>query len=160
MTRDHVLLALKDSRMKMETALRGLTDEQLLEPGVIGEWSVKDLLSHLTAWEAEVVTRLAKLQAGKKIQSVVPADDTIDSLNAKWYQAHKDRDLDRVLADFHGVREQMIRQVESLNDKQLALPLPWSKTDTIENLIAWNSYDHEPEHAEQIQKWRSSKSSA
>ncbi len=154
MTRDQVLLALKDSRTKMEAALRGLTDEQLLEPGVMGEWSVKDILAHLTAWEAEVVTRLAKLQAGKKIQSVVPAGDSIDSLNAKWYQEHKDRDLDRVLTDFRGVREQMIRQVDSLNDQQLALPLPWSKADTIENLIAWNSYDHEPEHAEQIQKWR------
>jgi hypothetical protein len=140
--------------MKMETALRGLTDEQLLQPGVIGEWSVKDILSHLTAWEAEVVTRLAKLQAGKKIQTIIPAGSDIDGLNAKWYQEHQDRDLDRVLADFHGVREQMIRQVESLTDKQLTLPLPWSKTDTIENLIAWNSYDHEPEHAEQIQKWR------
>jgi len=154
MNRDQILAALKNSRAQMETALDGLSETQLVEPGVMGEWSVKDILSHLTAWEAEVVTRLAKLKLGKKIQSIVPADSDIDSLNAKWYKENKSRDLDRVLADFRGVREQMIRQVESLTDKQLAQPLPWAETNTIENMIAWNSYEHEPEHAEQIQKWR------
>ena len=154
MNRDEILTALKDSRAKMEAALAGLTETQLVEPGALGEWSVKDLLSHLTAWEAEVVTRLAKLKAGKKIQSIVPADSDIDSLNAKWYKENKGRDLDRVLADFRGVREQMIRQVESMTDKQLTQPLPWAQANSITDLIAWNSYDHEPEHAAQIQEWR------
>jgi len=154
MNRDEILAALKDSRAQMEAALAGLSETQLVEPGVMGDWSIKDLLSHLTAWEAEAVTRLAKMKAGKKISRLVPEDSTIDSLNAKWYQENKDRPVDRVLADFRGVREQMIRQVEGLTDKQLAQPLPWSETNSFTNLIAWNTYEHEPEHAAQIQKWR------
>ena len=55
MTRDEILEALHASRAQVEAALTGLTDAQLIEPGALGEWSVKDILSHLTAWEAEAV---------------------------------------------------------------------------------------------------------
>ena len=29
----------------------GLSDVQLLEPGVTGTWSVRDILAHVTTWE-------------------------------------------------------------------------------------------------------------
>jgi hypothetical protein len=34
----------------------GLSDSQILEPGVQGRWSVRDILAHVTTWEEEALT--------------------------------------------------------------------------------------------------------
>ena len=36
----------------------GVPDAQLLEPGIAGDWSVKDILAHVTTWEEEALKHL------------------------------------------------------------------------------------------------------
>lgn len=43
----------------------GLPDERMVEAGVVGEWSVKDVLAHVTTWEEEALTHLPHILAGK-----------------------------------------------------------------------------------------------
>ena len=35
----------------LQESYAGLSESQLTEPGVTGEWSVKDILAHVTTWE-------------------------------------------------------------------------------------------------------------
>ena len=42
----------------------GVPDAQLMEPGVIGDWSVKDILAHVTIWEEEALKHLPLIIAG------------------------------------------------------------------------------------------------
>ncbi len=44
----------------------GLPDERLMEPGVTGDWSVKDVLAHVTTWEEEALKHLPLIIAGGK----------------------------------------------------------------------------------------------
>jgi hypothetical protein len=157
MKRDELLAALKESRAKMEAALAGLAEAQMVDPGVLGDWSVKDILSHLTAWEAELVTALAKSRQGKTPKLSGWTQSEIDALNAKWYKENKGRPLDRVLADFRGVRQQTIRQVEALNDRELAEPKPWLKNRPLFEYIRGDSFEHEAEHTAHILEWRRTK---
>ena len=158
MTRDEVLRALQDSRAQLEAALEGLTEAQLADPGVVGDWSAKDLLAHLTTWEAELVTLLAALRARRGQKPKWPASQAeIDALNAKWHKENKNRPLDRVLADWRGVRKQTVRQVEAMSDQELAQRWPWLRNRTPLDLIAGNSFGHEAEHMEQIREWRERK---
>ncbi len=156
MTRDEVLRALRESRAQMEAALEGLTEAQLADPGVVGDWSAKDLLAHLTTWEAELVTLLAKARRGQKPKW--PASQAeIDALNEKWYKENKNRPLDRVLADWRGVRKQTVRQVEAMSDRELVQRWPWLRNRTPLDLIEGNSFGHEAEHLEHIREWRERK---
>lgn len=72
MTRAHLLQALANSRAALEAAFAGLSEAQLRQPGASGEgdqpgsWAVRDVLAHCAAWEAELVTALAKLRRGLK----------------------------------------------------------------------------------------------
>jgi uncharacterized protein (TIGR03083 family) len=154
MNRDELLSALRDSRAQVEAALSGLADAQLTGPGALDEWSVKDILSHLTAWEAEAVTVLAKVKRGLKPGKLPSAQAEVDALNAKWYKENKRRPLDRVLADFRGVRAQMIRQVESLSDDDLAAPRPWFDGGTLGELVKSETVEHEAEHLPHLLEWR------
>ena len=46
--------------------------------------------------------------------------------------------------------------IGGLGDEDLSKPLPppWGEGDTLEHLVAINSYEHEPEHTQQITAWR------
>ena len=157
MTRDEILKTLRASRAQVEAVLTGLTHAQLTEPGALGEWSVKDLLSHLTAWEAEAVTVLAKVKRGQKPGKIPWEPAEVDALNAKWYKENKSRPLERVLADFRGVRAQMLRQVEALTDNDLAEPRPWFGQRALLEMIKAETFEHEAEHLPHLLEWRRSK---
>jgi len=38
-------------RTKLEQKIAGMTPAELVYPGTMGEWSVKDILQHLVDWE-------------------------------------------------------------------------------------------------------------
>lgn len=157
MTRSELLTALKHSRAEMDSALAGLTEAQMTEPGVVGEWSVKDLLSHLTAWEVQLVTTLGQLQRGQRLKSVPWTDEEAEKLNAQWSVDYRDRPLENVLADFHAVRPQTARQVERLTEADLSEPRAFLKGDTLAKMIAVETFEHEAEHLPHLRAWREGK---
>ena len=42
--------AIKKERSALDEYLETLTPEQMVEPNIVGNWSVKDVLAHLFAW--------------------------------------------------------------------------------------------------------------
>ncbi len=155
MNKAELLTALKDEREKFLQAIAGLTDDELAEAKVMGEWTIKDLMAHLTVWESELVTLLAFTRQGKRPANLQGLTGSTDEVNAKWYAEYKARPLDRVLADFHGVRKQTLRQVESLTDKEMVeSKYPWLKGEPMWKWIADDSFAHETEHIEHIRAWR------
>ena len=51
-SKEQLLDALDNSRESLLMAIESLPDEALLEKQAIGEWSVGDSLTNITAWEA------------------------------------------------------------------------------------------------------------
>ncbi|MEP7190540.1 MAG: maleylpyruvate isomerase N-terminal domain-containing protein, partial [Roseiflexaceae bacterium] len=59
------LAALAHTRAELLTAISGLGEAVLDRKGVIGDWSVKNVLAHIAAWEAWVVQALpARMTTG------------------------------------------------------------------------------------------------
>lgn len=157
MNHSELLKALAASRAEVDDSLAGLTDEQMVEPGVLNHWTLKDVLAHLTAWEVELVTALGKLARGQTPKPVGETDAETDALNAKWHTDYQARPLDRVLADYHRVRPQTIRQVERLTDADLTAQLKWLKGGTLHDLILSETIEHDTEHLPHIREWRKAK---
>jgi hypothetical protein len=156
MTKDEVFEALEDEREKFLEAIEGLSDAAMQEPGVNGEWSVKDILSHLIAWEAEQVKLLWQAKQGIQPSSVHFSNKSVDELNAAWYAEFQARPLDRILADFQAVRKQTERRIDAFSDKDLNDPqrYVWLKNFPLWEWVANDSFKHEAEHAAQIRAWR------
>jgi hypothetical protein len=156
MKKTELIQALKDSRAAFLGAIDGLSDEAMLEPGVVGEWSVRDLLVHLTLWEAGLVTLLFYVKEGCKPPPDENAADTMDQKNARWHAENKDRPLDRARADFVAVRKQTLRRVRALTlvDFEKADKLAWLEGAPLSKWIASDTFDHEAEHIQQIREWR------
>ena len=156
MTKDEILDALEDNRENLLEALEGLSDAAMLEVGVVGDWSVKDLLAHISAWEAELVKLLWQAHQGQQPTGIYFKGVPIDEINAVWSEAAKSRPLDRVLDDFISVRKQTILQLQHFSDQDLTDPqrYSWAKRHPLWEWIAENSFDHEAEHAVEIRAWR------
>jgi hypothetical protein len=156
MNKDAILKALEVGREDFLDAIEGLTEETLQQSGVVGEWSIKDILIHLTRWEAELVKLLWQAKQGKSPSTAHFSTIEVDELNERWYQESRTRSLELALADFHGVRNQTIRRVEDFSDKDLTDPksYPWLKEQPLWQWIAGDSFEHEAEHADQIRAWK------
>ena len=157
MSKQEIRSALEASRAALLDALDGLTPEHLLQPRAVGEWSVRDVLQHLSLWEAELVRLLVHVDQGRRAvgQSFVPNPD-FDAINARWHAETKDRRLDRVLEDFHGVRRQTLRWVDEFSDEDLTRIRreKWLHRQPLAGWIAEYSYEHEAEHTLAIRAWR------
>jgi len=158
MNQNELLIALQESRERFMDAIENLPDSAMLEPGVNGDWSLKDVLAHLSRWEAELVRALWQTRQGRA--PTWPRSDQIDALNAQWYAEMRERPLHKVLEDFEGVRNQTMLRVETFNDRQLTDPhaYRWLLGKPLWQLIAANSFEHEAEHLEQIEAWRKNRS--
>jgi hypothetical protein len=157
MTKDELLDALEDERENFLDAIDGLSDEALLEPALAGGRSVKDVMIHISAWEAELVKLLWQVKQGDQPSTVHFSSVDVDARNEEWFTAYHDRPLPRVLDDFAAVRKQTVRRVEGLSDKDLNDPdrYDWLKGRPLWEWIAGDSFEHDAEHAAQIKEWRS-----
>lgn len=157
MNKQTILDQIRAGRAQLESALDGLTPDHMRRAGVVGIWSIKDVLAHVTAWESELITALAKLS--KTPPHIVQIDD-IDSWNMEQYAINVRRDLDIILEDFHGVHKHLLKEVEALDEKTLTDPkrFAWMEGEPLSYLIAEESFWHEQEHAVQITEWRTANS--
>jgi uncharacterized protein (TIGR03083 family) len=156
MKKSEITAALEENREAFLDTIEGLSEEDMQQPGVIPEWSVKDILAHLTRWEAELVKLLWQAGKGQKPTTIHFAGYNVDETNTRWFRESKNRELDRVLEDFHGVRNQTLRRVDELPGKAFEDPefYPWLAGEPLWRWIAGDSFEHETEHAEQIRVWR------
>jgi hypothetical protein len=157
MSKDEILTALEDVRENFLNAIEGLDDSQLNEPGVVDDWSVKDLIVHISMWEAELVKLLWQVRQGQAPTTIhFTKTGSVDDINAAWDAASKGRTLEQAMADFRGVRKQTERRVQSFNDQELTEKdhFPGLRGFPLAEWIANDSYDHESEHIAQIIAWR------
>jgi hypothetical protein len=132
----------------------------MIEPRTQGDWSVKDVLAHLAACEAELVRALAREVAQNKKPAIVSIDAAeVQRQNMQWYEENRDRPLDRVMEDFNGVRKQLLRQVSGFNDKDLTDPkkYKWLNGQSLAEYVADYSNSHDDDHIDLLVALRDSR---
>jgi hypothetical protein len=153
---DHAALydALDSTREQLLVLLEPLSDAQLLLDGVIGDWSVRDMLFHLTIWEAELVTGLMKIHQGQKPTRLLAAMSDRHGQNAAHLAENPDRDLDRIFDDLQGARFHLEDWLEqfSARDLQDRRRYQWSDGKPLWQIIAENSYQHEATHLPDLER--------
>lgn len=159
MKKEELLDALEESRENLLDQIEDLPDEAYLEPGVVGEWTLKDVLAHLVTWEAELVKLLWQAKQGSRPTSAQmntpPGSAARQARNEKWHAENRERPLERIWDDFEGVRKQTLRRLESFSDKELSDPnrYPWARGKPLWKWVAEDSFEHEAEHSAQIAAW-------
>lgn len=156
MNKDELIDTLEDEREKFLELLEGFTEAQMQTPGVVGEWSMKDLLAHLVAWEGELVRLLWQTRQGEEPSSAQFGSEGVDAYNARIFAETKERSLERVMSDYAAVGKQLVRRIEAFSDAELNQVglFPWLGKRSLWEWIESDSFGHEIEHTPDVLAWK------
>lgn len=139
------------SRTATLALVRRIPGDLLRRPRTQGAWSVRDVLVHIAAWEAEGARRLALIARGRG-ERIVWYDTTaeLDAFNARAVSAARRLGPGAVLRRLAAARARLLTELRRLPPSALADPghaLPvtrWLRE------FAWT---HEAAHRRAIQAW-------
>jgi hypothetical protein len=128
----------------------GLSDEQMTAPGVTGDWSVKDLLAHITVWEEEALTHLPAVMAGRTPPRYA-ASGGIDAFNARTMAAKQPLSLPDVLRQSEETHQRLVAFLATVPEEHFA------RETRFRHRLRLDTYSHYPIHTRAIHTWRDSR---
>ncbi len=118
MTKSELLDWLQTENRKWQALLEQIGPARMELPGVNGNWSMKDIVAHLTGWQPRLIARMWAAQRGEPEPTPPwPAHlQTDDEVNAWIYQANRQRSLREVLDESNQQFQQLLQVIEELPD--------------------------------------------
>lgn len=154
-----ILRALREEFSRWEALLAGLSEEQITAPQLAENWSIKDVIAHLRAWQQRSITRLdAALRHREPAYPAWPAqfdpemEDQPHDLNAWLYAQDRDRPWASVYAEWREGFRRLLELGAAIPESDL---LDTGKYSWLEGYALFDvlkgSYEHHREHAEYLE---------
>lgn len=126
----------------------GLTASQLIEPGVTGDWSVKDILAHVSCWEEETLHHLPHILQGGRPPRYSVLYGGIDAFNAQMVERKRSLSLSEVRKQLDETHLKLIEYIQSVPEE------PFASETRFRRRLRLDTYSHYPIHAREISEWR------
>ena len=157
MKRAELLAQLNSEQQAWEGLLAEIGEDRMQEPGVQGEWSIKDIVAHLTAWRRRTVGRLEAVASGQpEPKAQWPADlKDDDEINAWFHGRDRSRSVRDVLSESKAVFQKLTSAIEKIPEAKLDDPksFPWMEGTPLSG-AAFFGHFHE-EHEADMRAWLS-----
>jgi hypothetical protein len=157
MRRAELLAELQSEQKAWEGLLAQIGEDRMDEPSVQGEWSIKDIVAHLTAWRRRTVRRLEAAAT----RQPEPAHDwpndlhEDDEINAWFHERDRGQSVRETLAESRRVFEKLVSAVEKLPEDALDDPerLPWMQGAQVSGATFFGHFHDE--HEADMRAWLS-----
>jgi hypothetical protein len=147
MNREQLLARLDAAWTVLGESYAGLSEAEMTAPGVVGDWSVKDILAHIATWEEEALKYLPVIIAGGKPPRYASYGG-IDAFNARMTETKRHLSLVTVQQQLEETHSQLITYLRQVPDEQFT-------TETrFRHRLRLDTYSHYPLHASLIRSWR------
>lgn len=135
----------RDAHGALVGVLEGWDEERAARVGVNAQWSVKDVLAHIAAWEAEGAGVLARLREGDDGPRFDKA--TIDGFNAAAVEERRARSFRELREEYDGAHRLVAEALD-------ALPEEVDESSREYRFAEIVAVIHPTHHAAQIEEWR------
>jgi len=147
MKKQQLFQKLEQAWAALKESYAGLSDAQLTEPGVMGEWSVKDILAHVTTWEEEALKYLPLILTGGRPPRYIQSGG-IDAFNAQMVEQKQELVLSEVLRQLEETHRRLLDYLQSVPEEH------FTRETRFRHRLRLDTYSHYPLHARAIQEWR------
>lgn len=159
--KEHILAALREQFESWEELLAGLNEEQITAPHFDLDWSIKDVIAHLWAWQR---ISIARMEAGALDREprfpewITKAgedwEEDANRVNALTYETHHEKPWSEIYQNW---RDGFLRFLDlgtkiSESDLLNGDRFPWLKGYPLAFILV-ASYDHHQEHLEKLLDW-------
>lgn len=146
MKKTELLERVREGRAKLGSALDGLSEEEATRTGLNPQWSVKDALAHVVAWELEGASIIRAIQ--ERTGKPAPLDkEQIDAFNARAVEERRERTMREVSDELDAAHGEMERLIESLPDEVNESSMTYKYIEGV-------TFHHHESHATQIEEYK------
>lgn len=145
-----LVAGLDAARDAFHDALSHVDVELVTAPGVVEDWSVRDVVVHVAAWDEHGRDAMQLATEGRGAEFAYSKAQT-DAMNVRFLaearRTSPSAALEREAAAFDEFRARVVALDEALLDLRLG------NGDTVEEVIRYDGADHYAEHTEHLRAW-------
>lgn len=169
MNKSELLSKMQTEYDRWNRLLTDMSEELIVQPGAVGEWSVKDVIAHIAAWERRSAVQLmADLHGetptgvavyGRECDLATVDKMSEDEFNNWMAEDSRDKSLEEVLAASQRAHQLLVAAVEAMSEEDLSDPqrqfkgFEWKHERPMWQAIAAVSYEHSAEHETPVLEW-------
>ncbi len=144
---------LKYGHQTLLRTLEGLPEDAWEDAGVVGGWSVKDIIAHLASFELVLTEVLGSLLDAETPTPTVKLMGSQQDFNDRQVALRQDQTSKEALAEYENCHARVVALAQKLplDAFQQNGILPWyGENYDLEDFIVYTFYGHKREHAAQI----------
>ncbi len=146
MNREETLSVVSESWREFEDAVALVPEGRLDERGVVGPWSVKDLIGHVTTWEVEALEALRSYLDDGDFDALTAWPEDLDGFNAREAEHKRGTGLAELRRESDDTHSRVVELLAALGESE------FEKSEVSER-IRIDTYYHYDDHAGQIRRW-------
>jgi hypothetical protein len=147
MSRKDLLAELERAFAELETAIDGLTHEQLLIKW-FGDWCVYDICSHIIGWHHEMDDALERITRGERPTPEGVDYSDADSWNARFVETWVQSSGEAVLEELRVSKDLFVEAARQVPEEK------FEEGRAAYRILTTTGTNHYREHAPQIRAWR------
>ena len=157
-----MLTMLKEKFNDWEELLANLNEAQITARQLPGNWSIKDVMAHLMAWQQLSIARLEAALHDREL--VLPAwpeeldpepEGEPDELNAWFYESYRDQPWSTVYQAWRDGFLRFLELAEAISEQDLleAGKYPWLEDYPLMAVLQGSYEHHHQDHFEPLSAW-------
>jgi hypothetical protein len=155
MNKSTLLEQISSGHKLFQALLAELSEQHTLAPGVVGQWSIKDLLMHIVVHQQRMTCWV-----DERLRGIVPAapqpydmpEDELAQVNRQIYLENRAVPLARVLSELEKSHEQALAMLEGASEAGLK-HIKLQGGEALWEAVAANTFWHYEEHGQDIRAW-------
>lgn len=152
MKKQQLINKLEQAWSDFQASYVDLPEARMTEPGVIEDWSVKDIMAHVSWWEAEALKYLPDILRGIHPPRYSEVYGGIDAFNAQMMELKRGLSLDEVKEQMDETHAKLMELISGVPEEEFA-------TETrFRHRLRLDTYSHYPIHTQAIRQWREQRS--
>jgi len=155
MKQREVIEFLREDHRVLWNVVGELKESQIEGEAVLGEWNVRDIIVHVTAWHWEIIAAVERLLEDNPPWVFVDGED---EFNRRKIEDKRKVPIERIMVEWHDAYYALIRRIEDLSDEEWAHSLhgKWENGSpiSVQSLFEYRyrGKGHEGGHALQIKE--------
>lgn len=145
-----VLFRMARARTSVLAALQGLQAGSADRPLGEKRWSVRQMVLHLSGWDARVTEAVEPAIAGVPPQWAGYGKKDFDRLNGEAVERFAHLSWDDALRQLHTARQELLAAIEGIPDEPMHV---WGEEHALGGMLNWVA-PHDLHHADIVKRWR------